>query len=395
MSNQPPGVVVTERVLPPPQGDVGSAIPLFIGYTERGPAYDLRAVPNFSSFREVFGGPPDPAGAAASCVLYYAIRHYFDNGGSGGFALSLGSYDSVQIDERFVLALSDVRLREAVSGQPHITLIMAPDVVLIPDANAATWQQTWRALLGLCQCRPGLFGLLETPDDPLCLAASLAGFADPGGEWGAAYWPRLIVEDADGLGAVVIPPSTTLAVTIERNDELSGVWSAPANLELANVITTTRSHLLTQPTAPGAPFNLIRSFPGRGTRAWGCRTLAPSPDAPMRYVQLRRLLSYVELNLTRLARMFVFEPNNEITWYKVKGQMSNWLHRLWQDGGLRGTEEHEAFDVALGLNETMDEADLLAGKMIARVRIAAMHPAEHIELCLQFDMPGGTGVSFT
>ncbi|WP_368565936.1 phage tail sheath C-terminal domain-containing protein [Pseudoxanthomonas sp. UTMC 1351] len=395
MPSPQPGVVVTERALASPQGDVGSAIPLFIGYTERGSAFDLQVVPNFSSYLDVFGGPPDPTGAAASCVLYYAVRHYFDNGGGGGFALSLGSYDTAQIDEHFVLALSDARLREAISGQPHITLIMVPDSVVIPDADAASWQQTWRAVLGLCQCRPGLFGLLETPDDPLCLAACLADFTDPGGEWGAAYWPRLIVEDADNRRAVVIPPSTTLAVTIERNDEISGVWSAPANLELANVIKTTQSHLLAEPSGLWAPFNLIRSFPGRGTRAWGCRTLAPSPDAPMRYVQLRRLLSYIELNLTRLARMFVFEPNNEITWFKVKGQMSNWLHRLWQDGGLRGTEEQEAFDVALGLNETMTEADLLAGKMIARVRIAAMHPAEHIELSLQFDMPGGTGASLT
>jgi phage tail sheath protein FI len=69
------------------------------------------------------------------------------------------------------------------------------------------------------------------------------------------------------------------------------------------------------------------------------------------------------------------------------------LRVLCEDGGLRGTEEQEAFDVVLGLNETMTYSDLLAGKIIVRIRIAAIHTAEHIELSLQFDMLGGSGAS--
>jgi hypothetical protein len=394
MENSQPGVIVTDRVLTSPNSEINSAVPLFIGYTERYSAYTLQAIKDFSEYEELFGGPFLPAQRSNVGILYYAVKHYFDNGGNGGFVLSLGSYDDAQCssEEAVVAAFADPRIRVAIAGQLSITLVMIPDMVLLSDLNVLLWQQAWQIVLTLCQCRTGLFGLLETPDDPACAIECLATFIGSGREWGAAYWPRLVTDYYRGGIPVIVPSSAAMAATIEWVDGSLGVWTAPANRELSNVVKPTQSYLWVNHTLESgdASFNLIRSFPGRGTRIWGCRTLSTEENSPMRYVQTRRLLSYVEMTISQLVRIFLFEPNSEITWFKIKGQAINWLRKLWQQGGLYGTEENEAFSVALGLNETMTEADILAGQMIMHIRMSTLYPAEFIELTLQFDMSAGT-----
>ncbi|RUL79071.1 phage tail sheath family protein [Dyella choica] len=395
MESRQPGVSVTERSLIAPQNKISSAVPLFIGYTQTGEAYALQAIDDFSEYVEMFGAAHVstlPAATRAHVdVLYYAVRHYFDNGGSGGFVLSLGSYGEAErsSNEEIVAAFADPRIAEAIKGELSITLVAIPAMVLLPDSAVTLWQKSWQIVLGYCQCRSGLFGLLEAPDDAAAVRRCLTEFTGTGREWGAAYWPRLLTDYADKT--VVVPPSAALAATIERIDYNLGVWTAPANVALSNVIKPTQSHLQVEDQLEygGSSFNLIRDFPGRGVRIWGCRTLAAGAGSPWRYVQVRRLVSYIESNVSQLAQMFVFEPNHEITWYKIKGQVSNWLYKLWLNGGLYGVEADDAFDVRLGLHETMTEADVAAGKMIMKIRLTTLHPAEFIELGLQFDMTNG------
>ena len=395
MQDTQPGVIVTERAQAPSQIVIRSAVPVFIGYTERHAPYALHAVRDFAEFEAAFGGPPVAPADDRSCILYYAVKHYFDTGGRGGYAISLGSYEAAYRGIPAILEdLWDPRLSAAIDAEPEITLAMFPDMILLPDTDPAPWVQAWAGLLNLCHRRKSLFALLETPDDPDCSLRCVENVYGTSGQWGAAYWPRLVVEEVVDGRNIVVPPSTAMAASIEAIDADTGVWTAPANQPLARVIRPSHSHLLVNKglTRNGASFNLIRSFPGRGTRAWGCRTLSPVPDSPQGYVQVRRLLSYAEANLSRVARMFVFEANNEITWIKVKGQMSAWLERLWQQGGLRGDDEREAFGVALGLDETMSREDVRAGRMIVRVRLSPLYPAEFIELTLEFDMLGGRPV---
>jgi len=391
MANNQPGVVITEKNLSAPRTETRSAVPIFIGYTEKGAGYTLQAVDDFNEYQEIFGGAPHVINEGSSVgILYYSMKHYFDNEGSGGFVLSLGTYDTVlnMNGAQLLVALSDPRIGAAIAGQPKITLIAFPDMVLLPDGEPYLWQRAWQLLLNLCQCRSGLFALLETPDSPDNAVNCVSNFTGTYREWGAAYWPRLVSEYYEDGRPVVVPPSAAVAAAIERVDNSAGVWTAPANVVLSKVIDTTQSYLwVNNKLVNGnASFNLIRSFPGRGVRVWGCRTLSTVANSPSRYVQVRRLLSYIESNVSRLAMMFIFETNSEITWYKVKGQVSNWLNMLWVAGGLFGAEEEQAFSVKLGLDETMTEEDVRAGIMIMNIRLAPLYPAEFIELSLQFDM---------
>src|SRR5207237_5805839 len=66
--------------------------------------------------------------------------------------------------------------------------------------------------------------------------------------------------------------------------------------------------------------NCIRSFPGRGIRIWGARTL--SSDAQWRYINVRRLFANVEESILQGTQWIVFEPNDQILWRQIKRDVS-------------------------------------------------------------------------
>ena len=54
--------------------------------------------------------------------------------------------------------------------------------------------------------------------------------------------------------------------------------------------------------------NCIRTFPGRGIRIYGARTLSSDPS--WRYVNVRRLFIMLERSLEAAMQWTVFEPND-------------------------------------------------------------------------------------
>ncbi|WP_455884036.1 phage tail sheath family protein [Serratia proteamaculans] len=365
-----------------------SAVPLFIGYTAILPASLPVFVASFAEFETQFGGPH-----TGNAVLYYSMKHFFDNGGLGGYVFSLGTYDDLDLvatPKASPKALETAKLARAIAAEQSITLLAFPDSVLVADEETSEWQQIWQIMLSLCQLRTGLFAVLDSPNDPENARLCLNSYNGMNSEWGGVWWPRLVTPYLKDNIPVVVPPSGAVLAAIQQTDSASGVWSAPANITLSLVTRPSHSWLdasaLFDPN--GASLNLIRSFPGRGTRIWGCRTLTSDKYSSYRHVQTRRLISWCESNIGNLGRMFVFEPNTELTWYKLKGFTTNWLRRLWQQGGLYGEQEQEAFQILLGLEETMTQEDIRAGKMIMNIRLAVLSPAEFIELSLVFMMNG-------
>ena len=82
---------------------------------------------------------------------------------------------------------------------------------------------------------------------------------------------------------------------------------------------------------------------------------------------------------TKKASAFaVFEPNDATTWLKVKGMIDAYLYGLWEQGALQGSTPDAAFFVNVGLGKTMTAQDILEGRMIVEIGIAAVRPAEFI-----------------
>ncbi|NHB63215.1 phage tail sheath family protein [Photorhabdus sp. RW14-46] len=379
-----PGVTITESRISLPPNNEFIGVPVFIGYTQENPSNKTAVKLNsLTEFIQAFG---------ESGLMYYSVRHFFENGGQQAYALSLGDYQSSTHFQLLITTLQQAWVKQAISAESEITLIVVPDTTRFndPDTQKSLWQQAWQSILELCKSRRGIMGLLDAPDDPTLAADCLADFSSSDRQWGAVYWPRLISTYQEEDKHIVLSPTAAIAAVIQRNDHQKGVWTAPANVALAKVISPVRSYIeagvLLNLNQEGTSLNLVRSFPGKGIKIWGCRTLDNTPGSPWRYIQIRRLVSYIETHITQLGRAFVFESNNAITWMKFKGQAHNWLRQLWLKGGLRGTQEDQAFEVLLGVNESMSETDILAGKMIMKIRLALLIPAEFIELSLTFDI---------
>ena len=182
---------------------------------------------------------------------------------------------------------------------------------------------------------------------------------------------------------VNLPPSAAMAGVYATVDRQRGVWKAPANVSLASVVAPTvkiteadQEALNIDPTG-GMSINAIRTFTGKGTLVWGARTLAGN-DNEWRYINVRRLFVMVEEATRKASAFAVFESNDVVTWLKVRGMIEAYLHGLWEQGALAGARPQDAYFVNVGLGQTMTPQDILEGRMIVQVGLAAVRPAEFV-----------------
>lgn len=182
-----------------------------------------------------------------------------------------------------------------------------------------------------------------------------------------------------------VPPSGAVAGIYAYVDRTRGVWKAPANVSITGIIgpkdTFTASELnaLNMDPNSGKSINAIRSFTGKGTLVYGARTLAGN-DNEWKYVSVRRFFNFVEESSKKATEQFVFEPNDANTWVRVQAMIENFLTVLWRQGALQGMKPEHAFYVAVGLGKTMTPLDILEGRMIIEIGMAAVRPAEFIIL---------------
>ena len=188
----------------------------------------------------------------------------------------------------------------------------------------------------------------------------------------------------------LLPPSATMAGIYTMVDHSRGVWKAPANVSL-NYVDSPAEDLdddeQANLNAPmnGKAVNVIRMFRGEGVKVWGARTLDGN-SLDWRYINVRRTLLFLEESVKNAARAYVFEPNGSSTWINMKCMIENFLRSVWKRGGLAGSTPEEAFEVHVGLGDTMTGDDILEGIMRVAVKVAVTHPAEFIEIIFQQQM---------
>jgi len=184
---------------------------------------------------------------------------------------------------------------------------------------------------------------------------------------------------------LILPPSAAIAGVMAKTDAQRGVWKAPANVAIAQVIAPTvnidngEQEDLNVDVNAGKSINAIRSFVGKGTLVWGARTLDGNSNE-WRYVPVRRLFNMVEESVKKASYFAVFEPNTPFTWLKIKTTIESYLENLWKQGAFFGASPDQAFFVNVGLGQTMTEDDINNGIMNIEIGLAAVRPAEFIVL---------------
>jgi len=202
MDYKTPGVYVEEvSVFPPSVAQVETAIPAFIGYTEKGPTSPEK-IKSLVDYEMLYGGAAnelpefviDGDGNITGDIpgtpvykLYHALQLYFANGGGPCYIISVGNYtaDADNIDPtELESALALLRKED----EP--TMILFPDAPGNTDLYKAAMQQC--ADLGdrfaICDVDP-----VEHPTDPA--GESAEPFRNDIGTsnlmYGAAYYPNL------------------------------------------------------------------------------------------------------------------------------------------------------------------------------------------------------------
>ena len=206
-----------------------------------------------------------------------------------------------------------------------------------------------------------------------------------------ANWPeyKLVVKVVkDYLNC--LPPSAAIAGIYTMVDNTRGVWKAPANVSI-NYVNSPTEDINDEEQADlnmpmnGKAINAIRTFPGEGVKVWGARTLDGNSQ-DWRYINVRRTMNFLEESIRNAAKAYVFEPNVSTTWINVQAMISSFLRGVWKDGGLAGASPEDAYQVHVGLGDTMTGDDILNGIMRVTVLVAISRPAEFIEITFQQQM---------
>jgi hypothetical protein len=333
-----------------------------------------------------------------------AVRLYFLNGGEFGYVMllplpKLGS--SVPADQ----VAQQAQLLVELLGRPNhwisalhedqvslITLPLLrewfePTKPLIPlsaDEVAQNYVSAWTAVLRATTERADWFFVVDSPFD-LKVTQAFAKRLLVENPWCsrsehmAIYGPHLEIPGQHFAG-----PSGAVCGVMARVDAEHGIWKAPANEVVVGALGVTyrEDQLLTGVTGFEMSLNLIRRVPGQAhvVKVWGCRTLAFHTHPHCRYIQVRRTATWVEQQLRAICQFAVFEPNTRLTWLRLRTSCEAWLRRLWEEGGLMGVEESQAFLVEVGLGETMTMAEVNAGVIRVKVGIAVLQPAEFLEV---------------
>jgi phage tail sheath protein FI len=470
-----PGVYIEEiPKLPPSIASVQTAIPAFIGYTERAPDEKEPGsavtrpvkISSMFEFQQFFTNPALPAPAPApqpapnekglsvtidltsstptvvtkttklmpTFMMYYALQLFFDNGGGDCYIVSVDTYANKPLPLEADLEAGLAEIEKLFD----VTLIVFPDAMsLSKDSYYALYAKA----IDQCARLKDRFTVMDVWIDDTPVAAgnpphdNVADLRNANLvqqpenlKYAAVYYPRIYADvdyvyaDADvalkvtdDKGAVVftgtldaakkgfnnfyfmakaaiadynilLPVSAAAVGVYASVDGSRGVWKAPANVSIIDAIkpeisiTNDKQQTLNVDPNDGKSINVIRSFPGRGPAfIWGARTLAGN-DNEWRYISVRRFFTMVETSVKNAAEQFVFEPNDENTWTRIKAMIENFLTQQWKAGALMGASTKEAFFVHIGLGQTMTELDIWEGRMIIQIGMAAVRPAEFIIL---------------
>jgi len=162
--------------------------------------------------------------------------------------------------------------------------------------------------------------------------------ADP---YAAVFYPS--GKSTDNTGSdIVVPPSHMILKTIALSDQVSFPWFAPAGTRRGGITNATsvgyvsradgefRTIALNEGQRDAmyeVNMNPITFFNGVGLVNYGQKTLSPNSSALDR-INVARLVVYLRSQLNKLAKPFVFEPNDKITRDEIKQAVESLLLEL-------------------------------------------------------------------
>ncbi|AUP79073.1 phage tail sheath C-terminal domain-containing protein [Flavivirga eckloniae] len=297
-----PGVYINEiDAFPPSVAQVATAVPAFIGYTEKGPTVPTR-ISSFMEFEQIFGGAPSPTSLTVeldgnlmptdNCSvteskykLYNSLRLFYANGGGICYIVSIGDYTAaINSDSDFTDGLDLLRKFD----EP--TLLLFPDAI---NLDATKLGLVHQQALKQCADLMDRFTIMDVKQEA-DLVADSAAFRDKVGnqnlKYGSSYYPYLQsafpysyrFSDINGIAAGkvnfkgIFSTNTAVKDSIEEfekiaadNNTLSSAWTPTdvvipidthAKLKTATNVCWTLLKTLGKPTVPPLTSTKMTAF---------------------------------------------------------------------------------------------------------------------------------------
>ncbi|WP_241277989.1 phage tail sheath family protein, partial [Chryseobacterium mucoviscidosis] len=299
MNYKTPGVYVEELAkFPPSVAQVETAIPAFIGYTEKGPKNEPTRISSLLEYENLFGKAKNEGKEIKISVkdntvsttfedsklgkfkMYHAMQMYFANGGGPCYIVSVGVASGYP---------TEVLKSELETGLKTLEKEDEPTLIVFPDAESLPTLEAY-GLYGLAldhaEEMKDRFVIMDVLGDDLTFRNKVVS---TGLKYGAAYYPKLETvlthsfededvkitsfEEKDISGnvlslpdgyvnnlkwlksnrtelynkakaaieseKVVMAPSSAVAGVYAKVDSTSGVFKAPANVGLSYVVAPT------------------------------------------------------------------------------------------------------------------------------------------------------------
>lgn len=187
-----PGVFIEEiSKFPPSVAQVETAIPAFIGYTEKAREKEAdttetllnqpKRIVSLLDYETFFGGPdpesgikvqvsesegeksilveaPDPEDKSPF-LMFYSMQAYFANGGGPCFIISVGVYDEADPASPVNMAALNTGLQE-LEKEDEPTLILFPDAISLPEPSQ--FYAVYNNALSLCRKMRDRFTIIDT-----------------------------------------------------------------------------------------------------------------------------------------------------------------------------------------------------------------------------------------
>ena len=159
-------------------------------------------------------------------------------------------------------------------------------------------------------------------------------------EYLGVFYPWGFTSDNFGRD-IAVPPSHMILRTIALNDQIAYPWFAPAGTRRGNVTNATAVGYVTsegefrsvalndgqRDTLYNVKVNPITFFTGAGLVNFGQKTRAKGASSLDR-INVARLVIFLRNQLNKLAKPYIFEPNDKITRDEVKQQVESLLLEL-------------------------------------------------------------------
>ncbi|MGD6934415.1 MAG: phage tail sheath family protein [Candidatus Bathyarchaeia archaeon] len=337
-----PGVYVEEVSFPLSIQGVSTSTAAFIGETQKGPSTPT-LITSWQQFQTVFGSY-----FGEGQYLPYSVEGFFLNGGPRCYIRKVTGND-------YTTALTEIEKIDSIS------------LIYVPNAQAVSGLTD--LLIDHCEKLKNRFVIIDSIQ-----GQSPSNVSKPKrvSSFAALYYPWIQVRQ--GAKLCFVPPGGHIAGVYARTDTEHGVHKAPANQPVNGAVGL---EFMVSDAQQGnlnlQSINCIRKFVGKGILVWGARTLSSDPE--FKYVNVRRLLIYLEQSISKGTKWVVFESNNQTTWAKIKSTVDSFLSASWQAGMLTGTKPQDAYFVRCD-RSTITQNDIDNGKIIVQVGVAPVKPAE-------------------